>query len=194
MGSPLYFPRDVVLTPLEQRYVASCDCPVDYPHHDVTEAWKRRLTESTKQNRISTINSADIILPFPSLAYLIATEGLGSERTVQDYFEGGDEKSHNGRLVRFVKDTQNNSNLPHGLVEKMKYHATVCSVKLAKRDGSFVWSVYDTRPNFFDDPFGVHPESDMVLVHGRSEKGHIIIREANKEDIELFKGLPWVSE
>ncbi len=171
MGSPLYFDRKIVLNPLEQRYIATCDCVDDYPHSDKTREWKGKLALNSRNDTSITVRSSEMLLPFPTLAYLIGTEGLGDDWPVIEYFEGLDDRSHNHRLHEMARRAAKNPKIPQELLRRMENHATDCSVSLVRTDEKL------------DDPFDVKPSTNYVLTHGRYNGMPVIIREATDNDV-----------
>ncbi|MBI3190589.1 hypothetical protein HYZ41_02710 [archaeon] len=182
MGSALYFEKTISLSPLEQRYVASCDCVEGYRHNDVINEWKNRLFNNSKTNTQFVMSSFDILQPFPTLAYLISSENLGYDWSVQDYFEGFDKSSHNSRLRDIISHSSKNANIPEKAMMEISRHVEDCSVKLAKSDGSRAWCFNGFRPAPLSDFFGIRPQSEYVLTHGRNGDGIIVIREIGEED------------
>lgn len=185
MGSPLYIDLKVSLSPMEQRYLASCHCPVDYPKHEKTERWKDLVRDNSYAGETLEIKPSQILEAFPSLANFIASEGLGYKRSVQSYFEGMDSGSHNIKLLEYVSVFRD-----HPYFERMLEHADLCSVKLARTDGSKIWTPKGAVSGSLDDMFDVFPSSDHVLVHGQTENGHVITREATYQDLERLSALP----
>lgn len=180
MGSAVYFDRRIILSPLEQMYVATCDCVDNYMYSSHTKKWKERLLSCAKDLMDIEVGSTEILLPFPTLAYLICAEGLGTDWSLTEYFEGTDERSHNSRLRYMTKLAESNRLVPEDFIREIKKHSENCSVRIVKTDSSNL-----------SDPFDINPTTEYVFTHGVNSEGRIIIREASADDLEKKRPLVW---
>ncbi len=188
MGSMLYFPRKVSLSPVVQRYVASCDCPPSYPNYSDAKEWKSKLLDSAKSGENLEIDTSQILTAFPTLAYLVGSAEIEGDG-IQSYFEGRGKGGHNLLLYSFARKVVDNPRSPRELRESILKHADSCSVKLADWERNKVWSIYGERDATFSDPFGVRPER-YALVHGLEKGSHIVVRPADEKEAEVFQALP----
>jgi hypothetical protein len=180
----------IILTPIEQRYISTCYPLPDRPCLDKVEYWKRILRESAKNDKNLEISFNDFGLAFPHIGILYL-QGFFDERSIQSYFEGIDEKSHNMRMYLFAKkmDRKRSPQILNVLL-----HIEYCSVKPADLENQKIHSYgmnydYPIDTGYFSD---MQLKNNFVLVHGKSKKGLIAIREITKEEFEIFSN--WFEE
>jgi len=183
------FSEKIILTPIEQRYISTCYPLPDRPFLDKVEYWKRILREAAKNNKNLEVSLHDFSLAFPHIASLYL-KGFFNERSIQSYFEGIDEKSHNMRMYLFAKKMYRN-NFPK--IFDVLLHIEYCSVKPADLETEKIYSygmVYNYPIDV--DYFGFYPENNLILLHGKSERGLIAIRELTKKEFKIF--VSWFEE
>ena len=173
----------IILTPIEQRYISTCYPLPDRPFLDKVEYWKRILREGSKNDKNLEISLNDLGLAFPHIGMLYI-QGFFDERSIQSYFEGIDEKSHNMRMYLFAKKIYRKK-FPQTL--NVLSHIEYCSVKPAELETEKIYS-YGMIYNYPVDTeyFGMRFKNNFVLVHGRSENGLIAIRDITEEEFERF--------
>lgn len=185
--------KSIILNPIEQRYLASCYPLKDRSWYDEALRWREIFRNYAKSNSNVEIEVISIAKAFPHFARL-CIEGFFIDRTVQNYFEGTDEKSHNMRNYLFAK-SRKREKLPKEILEEMLEHVEYCSVRPVSLRDRIVFSYGGPREEEIDtEYFGIDlvHESDFAFVHGRSNKGSILIRGVSEEE---FKNLvKWFEE
>ncbi|MEM7816694.1 MAG: hypothetical protein QXZ20_02145, partial [Candidatus Aenigmatarchaeota archaeon] len=117
----------VTLNPIEQRYIATCYPLKDRPYYEDALRLRETFRYYAIKNETIEIDVNNIALAFPHLARLI-TEGFFKERTIQSYFEGIDDKSHNMRNYLFAKARMRDK-LPEHVLFDILHHVECCSVR-----------------------------------------------------------------
>jgi len=179
------------LTPVEQRYIASCSPLPDRIFYDEAIKWKEIMRKSAIDDKLMEVPVIELTKPFPNITRLYF-QGLFKNRSVQSYFEGIDSQAHNLRMYSFAKKIERNGFLQN-MVPDVLAHVELCSVKVADLVESRVWSytgIYRGGDNNFlidTDYLKVHPITDYVFVHGKSEKGLIAVRSAKEHEVEIMK-------
>lgn len=171
--------RSVVLSPLEQRYVASCYPLPDRPGLDSCNLWKARLRQSAGDGGMVEIKAREIGMAFPHLAMLIMQGKFQGIETVQGYFESLKEGglSHNLNLYKFAKSvgraakSMEKEEYAERLVPVMD-HVNGCAVKPADLSGNKVWTFGGFEESGIDSHyFGNDKFCRYALVHGVNEEG-----------------------
>lgn len=172
----------ITLTPIEQRYVATCYPLPDQPNHDIVIYWKAKLTLSARANMPFAAHIKNLTQPFPDLARLVK-DGFLTSRSVQSYFEGLDEASHNARLYTFATNAMKNS-IPQHILESMLSHVRNCMTTVGH--GGLITSPFgECQEQVDQETFGITGE--YLLLHGKSKKGHVAIRAISEEDYTAFQ-------
>ena len=176
----------IVLTPLEQRYISTCYPLTDRPFYEEAMTWKEKLREAAVAGKDIEVPTRELVIAFPHIGRLYL-EGFFKERSIQSYFEGLGQGSHNLRMYLFAKRLAR-SQAPEPIILDVLHHVETCSVRVASLGDLTTWSYGGTYPCPLDvEYFGAHVEGSYVLVHGRSEKGPVVIRSLSTEDFERFK-------
>ncbi len=181
----------IVLTPIEQKYIATCYPLPDKPFLDEANKWKEILRETSSNGEDIEVSVNDIGRAFPHIGTLYQ-RGLFNKRSVRSYFEGTDQESHNMRMYLFAKNIARKQP-PEHIVLKVLHHVECCSVKVADLDSFIIWSYGMTYTFPLDtDYFGIKPRSNRVFVHGKSERGMVVVRDVSEEEFEKFRS--WFEE
>jgi len=181
----------IVLTPIEQRYISTCYPLPDRPFYNEALFWKNKLRESSVKDEDIEVPFEDIGKAFPHICRLYK-EGFFDERSIQSYFEGVDDKSHNMRMYLFAKRVARGKRPELALINVLR-HVEACSVKPADLRRSLVWSYGAVRRSLIDtEYFNSSPQSDLVFVHGRSNGGEVVVRDVSEEEFERLKS--WFEE
>lgn len=180
----MLFPVEkILLSPIEQRYVSTCYPLEDRPRYDEAMAWKKKLQKSAIAGEPVEVDAGDFGRAFPHVGRLYS-EKLFDEISFLHYFEGTDQNSHNMRAYLFAKNVAK-KNIPREIMRSVIHHLTVCSVRVARLEDSRVWSYGGSysmeldRTYFGDSQFGQY-----AFLHGRSEKGPVVVRTASEEEFE----------
>ncbi len=182
---------EITLTPLEQRYISTCYPLPDRPFIDEVHEWQERLRISSTKGESIVAVVADIGRVFPHVGRL-CREGFFDERSIQSYFEGIDPLSHTMRMYLFGKRVARKQPPEHILLAVL-HHIEHCSVRVADLNTSTVWSYGMTYQYPLDiHYFNLNARSSRVLVHGKSNKGVIVVRDASEEEFEKFSS--WYEE
>lgn len=176
----------IILTPIEQRYIATCYPLPDRPFLDEANEWKERLKESSLKNEDIEVAANDISRAFPHIGMLYR-RGFFDERSIRSYFEATDQESHNMRMYLFAKSVARKHPPEHILLGVLD-HVEHCSVKVADLDSSTLWSYGGPYQCTLDtDYFNLSPNSNWVLVHGKNKNGVIVIRDILEDEFERFR-------
>lgn len=177
------------LTPVEQRYIASCSPLPDRIFYDEAIKWKEILRKSAIDDKLMEVPVTELTKPFPNITRLYF-EGLFKTRSVQDYFEGADIKSHNLRMYSYAKKALK---LPEIELLAVLSHIEQCSVRIAWAETDNLATVFSYKNNYgieLDKEYlDIHPVTECVFIHGKSEKGAIVVRGA--EDFEVKEVMDW---
>ncbi|MEM5870677.1 MAG: hypothetical protein QW758_01850 [Candidatus Aenigmatarchaeota archaeon] len=191
----------VTLNPIEQRYIATCYPLKDRPYYEEALRAREIFRDYAIKNETIEIDLNNIALAFPHLARLIR-EGFFKERTIQSYFEGIDDKSHNMRNYLFAKSRMRDK-LPENVLFDILHHVEYCSVRPCYLKENIIFSyggeVKDDIDKYYfslsigQESFQVeNREYEFAFLHGRSEKGSIFVRYVSKEEFENL--LKWFEE
>jgi hypothetical protein len=181
----------IKLTPIDQRYIASCSPLPHKSNYAEAMRWKEILQKSSMADKEKWIPISEFRVPFPKI-YVLHKAGVFDDRSVKNYFEGTDREGHNELLYDYAKDAakRNDPDLPGILA-----HIEQCSVRIAHIEDNLA-TVFSYRDNYainLDKEYlGIHPVTDHVFIHGKSEKGAIVIR--GIEDYEAEDMIQWFEE
>lgn len=179
--------RNILINTVEQRYIATCYPLKDRPYYEEALKWRERFREYAKMNKTIEIDANEIKLAFPHLARLII-EGFFENRTIQSYFEGVDEKSHNMRNYLFAKSRMREK-LPQEILSDILLHVEYCSVRPCDLRNNLVISYSGEREEnidkyYFDGDSLL--DANFAFLHGKSENGSVVIREVTKEEFDIL--------
>ncbi|MCX8147631.1 MAG: hypothetical protein N3D84_04140 [Candidatus Woesearchaeota archaeon] len=162
--------------------------------------WKEKIKNLSLRGEEIELDIKEISTAFPYLTRLYA-EGFFEERSVQNYFEGTDEKSHNFRKYLFMRNIAKNltadshfkSHTLLDVLHNMLDHTAFCSVRPAKLDESKVWSYDGIRTLSLDkNYFNLELKSNYAFVHGKNNGMPIVVRGAKENEFELMR--EWFEE
>jgi hypothetical protein len=181
---------EIILTPLEQRYISTCYPLPDRPFIKEANKWKERLRKTQEMGNI-LLSLEEIGKAFPHIGMLYKI-GFFEKRSIQSYFEGLDEKGHNTRMYLFAKKCER-SKIPKEMLLGVMLHVEHCSVRIAETKNSKICSYlgeyeYPIDLNYFGNGFS----NEYVIVHGKSEKGAIAIRDLSRDEFDVYK--KWFEE
>ncbi len=175
---------NIELSPVVQKYMASCYPLPDRPFINETEEWKTRLQDLQRGKKHLNLPVAKIARAFPHLGKL-HLKGFFDHRSIQSYFEGTDPQSHNMRMYLLAKRMARDG-VPEVVMQSILEHIETCSVKVAQiikksdhRTHGRVWSYGSTYLADLDTE-SLNPaiRTSNVVVHGRSDRGLTVIRDA----------------
>ena len=193
----------LTLSPIEQRYIATCPLWEGRAYLEEARKYKKILRESAKRNKEITLSLEEISKPFPHISRL-ARDGFFEKRSVQSYFEGSDESSHNMLLYLFTKSSYRKMRkIAEGNFEEpmknLLYHANVCAVKPVDLEARTMWCFNGVMEERIDlEYFGVgffereEHNSKYGFVHGVSDNGHVLVRFV--EEDEFLRMKRWFEE
>lgn len=182
--------RKIILNPIEQRYIASCYPLKDRAYYEEALKMRNIFRELANKNEKIEIDLSTIALAFPHLSRLYI-EGFFNNRTIQSYFEGIDDKSHNMRNYLFAKARMREAlkikEYPWEIMKYVLEHVEYCSVKPCYVEENLIISYCGELKDEIDKNYfslADDQESCFAFVHGRSEKGSILIRYVTKDEFE----------
>jgi len=175
----------IILNPIERRYIATCPFLEERMSPEEAKTWRDKLRYSSEEYATIEMDNG-FALAFPHITRLYRS-GEFNDRNIQDYFEGGDEKSHNMRMYLFVKKLKRKK-APEHFLRRVVRHVNICAVKPADIDRSIVWFFGGEKEvpideNYFDMERG----GRYAFVHGESDKGNIVVRYVSRKEFERMR-------
>lgn len=176
--------ENIELSPTVQKYMASCYPLADRPFINEAEQWKTHLQDLQLEPKTIELPLLKIARAFPHLGKL-KLKGFFDRRSIQSYFEGTDPDSHNMRMYLLAKRMARDG-APPEVMDSILEHIETCSVKVAQISGKSddktfgrVWSYGGTYHAELDTQ-SLNPtiRSPEVFIHGRSDRGLMVIRDA----------------
>lgn len=186
----MYNSSNIILTPLEQRYLSTCYPLPDRPFYDEVSKWKEFLRWNSIEDKDLEL-SDELLRVFPHIGRLYMN-GLFNRRSIQSYFEGIDLDSHNMRMYLFAKRAARN--IPPDILSSILSHVKTCSVKPADMSTSTIWSYDGVYHGEIDlSYFNLTLGGFYVFVHGANGSDiDIAIRQITKEEFDLLRN--WYEE
>ena len=92
----------IKLTPVDQRYIASCSPLPHKSNYAEAMRWKEILRKSSMADKEKWIPISEFRVPFPKI-YVLHKAGVFDDRSVKSYFEGTDREGHNEVLYNYAK-------------------------------------------------------------------------------------------
>lgn len=164
-----------------KKIYITCFPLLDRPFYEKALEWKEKLRDQKE------IPLEEFIKAFPHLGRLYL-EGLFERKTIQEYFEGIDLDSHNMRMYLFAKKFARHKGreLKHILYPTLE-HLEVCAVKPVDLKKQQVWGYFGSYKTDLDFDYFDISSKGYGFVHGRSEKGLVVIREVKEEEFQILK-------
>jgi len=180
----------VTLTPLDQRFISSCYCPTDHPNMTLVEQWKEKLQNSANKDKPYHVDPNNMVAAFPNISKFLIESSETNFSTVE-YFTSMNSDSHNALLYSKMYEIIKKNNVPVSFVSNVLKKANGCSVKVAKSDGSELWSINGIIKAELDyETFNISKESYYVLTHGMLGESYTVIDIADEKTYNSFKKLP----